>query len=352
MINLSTPSQELLSELLSDYKKADYWLTKKLGGIKKQKEVGDSLCKLCLYQNKELAVSEPIEYISPNGNRWLMYISTRKYKDHFYTTPLGFCYYETYGSIGAFVPTQCGSEDANACLIFTSHFFLRMCDRLGIKVRSREMVKRFVEYMAGMVVSYRGEGVHGKHEVDVRLPASIGRGRMRDDCDKVIEINTFLKDTELTKKQQKETRALRECASKVNLQPYEQLKMRVKAGDKRVLDELRSNFDAMHIDSTIVDWAMNIQYTAKVIAERLNLEFDVNDLERIMSADVKGERITSKALWDIVDKKKSEEEKANAFWGAVYWLLGEFNPKLDKSVIIEESHKYINELENNDKIWK
>lgn len=349
MINLSTPSQELLKELLSDYTKADYWLTKKLGGIKKQKELGDELCYECLQEKKELAVSEPIEYISPNGNRWLMYVSARRCNDHFYVTPLGFCYYETYGSIGAFVPTQCGSEDTNACLIFTSHFFLRMCSRLGVKARSRAMVKRFVEYMAGMVVSYRGEGVHGKHEVDVRLPASIGRGRMRDDCDKVIEINTFLKDTELTKKQRKETEALRECASKVNLQPYEQLKMRVRAGDNRVLDELRSNFDAMHIDSTIVDWAMNIQYTAKVIAERLNLEFRVNDLEGIMSADVKGERITSKALWDIVDKKKSEEEKANAFWGAVYWLLEKFNPKLDKSIIIEESHKYINELENNDK---
>ena len=349
MINLSTPSQELLKELLSDYTKADYWLTKKLGGIKKQKELGDELCYECLQEKKELAVSEPIEYISPNGNRWLMYVSARRCNDHFYVTPLGFCYYETFGSIGAFVPTQCGSEYANACLIFTSHFFLRMCSRLGIKARSRAMVKRFVEYMAGMVVSYRGEGVHGKHEVDVRLPASIGRGRMRDDCDKVIEINTFLKDTELTKKQRKETEKLRECASKVNLQPYEQLKMRVKAGDNRVLDELRSNFNAMHIDSTIVDWAMNIQYTAKVIAERLNLAFDVNDLERIMSADVKGKRVTSKALLDIVDKKKNEEEKAHAFWGAVYWLLEKFNPKLDKSMIIEESHKYINELENNEK---
>lgn len=349
MINLSTPSQELLNELLNDYQKADYWLTKKLGGMKKQKELGDSLCYECILQKKDLAVSDPVEYISPNGNRWLMYVVARRYDDHFYTTPMGFCYYETYGSIGAFVPTQCGSEDTNACLIFTSHFFLRMCDRLRVKVRSREMVKRFVEYMAGMVVSYRGEGTHGKHEVDVRLPASIGRGRMRDDCDKVIEINTFLKDAELTKKQRKETEALRECASKVNLQPFKQLKMRVKAGDNRVLDELRSNLDAMHIDSNIVDWAMNIQYTAKIIAERLNLAFDVNDLERIMSADVKGERITSKALWDIVDKKKSEQEKANAFWGAVYWLLEKFNPKLDKRMIIEESYKYINELENKDK---
>lgn len=345
MINLSTPSKELLDELLSDYKKADYWLTKQLGGLKKQKELGDNLCLKCLKECKELAVSEPVEYISPKGNRWFMYVSARRYKDHFYTTPLGFCYYETYGSVGAFVPTQCGSENANACVIFTSHFFLRMCSRLNIKVRSRDMVKRFVEYMAGMVLSYRGEGTHAKHEVDVRLPASIGRGRMRDDCDKVIEINTFLKDTELTRKQQKETNALRECASKVILQPAEQLKMRIKAGDDSVFDDIRKNFDAMKIDPRILDWAYTIHVTAKNIADRLSLNFFVGKLESIMSIDANNEQIMQNALFEIIDKNNTEQEKANAFWEAVYWLLGKFNDNLDKSLIINESYKYIEELE-------
>lgn len=345
MINLSTPSKELLDELLSDYKKADYWLTKQLGGLKKQKELGDNLCLKCLKECKELAVSEPVEYISPKGNRWFMYVSARRYKDHFYTTPLGFCYYETYGSVGAFVPTQCGSENANACVIFTSHFFLRMCSRLNIKVRSRDMVKRFVEYMAGMVLSYRGEGTHAKHEVDVRLPASIGRGRMRDDCDKVIEINTFLKDTELTRKQQKETKALRECASKVILQPAEQLKMRIKAVDDSVFDDIRKNFDAMKIDPRILDWAYTIHVTAKNIADRLSLNFFVGKLESIMSIDANNEQIMQNALFEIIDKNNTEQEKANAFWEAVYWLLGKFNDNLDKSLIINESYKYIEELE-------
>ena len=345
MINLSTPSKELLDELLSDYKKADYWLTKQLGGLKKQKELGDNLCLKCLKECKELAVSEPVEYISPKGNRWFMYVSARRYKDHFYTTPLGFCYYETYGSVGAFVPTQCGSENANACVIFTSHFFLRMCSRLNIKVRSRDMVKRFVEYMAGMVLSYRGEGTHAKHEVDVRLPASIGRGRMRDDCDKVIEINTFLKDTELTRKQQKETKALRECASKVILQPAEQLKMRIKAVDDSVFDDIRKNFDAMKIDPRILDWAYTIHVTAKNIADRLSLNFFVGKLESIMSIDANNEQIMQNALFEIINKNNTEQEKANAFWEAVYWLLGKSNDNLDKSLIINESYKYIEELE-------
>jgi hypothetical protein len=349
MINLSTPSKELLDELLSDYKKADYWLTKQLGGLKKQKELGDNLCLQCLKEGKELAVSEPVEYISPKGNRWMMYVSARRYKDHFYTTPLGFCYYETYGSIGAFVPTQCGSEDANACLIFTSHFFLRMCSRLNIKARSRDMVKRFVEYMAGMVVSYRGEGTHAKHEVDVRLPASIGRGHIREDSPLVIEITTFLKDSELTTKQKMETKALRECASKVILQPVEQLKMRAKFGDESVIDDLRTTFDAMNIDSSILDWAYTIQFTAKRIADRLALNFYPEKLETIMSTDVKNKQVIANALFEIVDKDNTEKGKANAFWEAVYWLLEKFNNNLDKGLIINESYKYIEDLENGSK---
>lgn len=350
MINLSTPSKELLEELLSDYKKADYWLTKQLGGLKKQKELGDNLCLQCIKEGKELAVSEPVEYISSKGNRWLMYVSSRRYKDHFYTTPLGFCYYETYGSVGAFVPTQCGSEDANACLIFTSHFFMRMCSRLNIKVRSRDMVKRFVEYMAGMVVSYRGEGTHAKHEVDVRLPASIGRGHIREDSPFVVEITTFLKDSELTTRQKRETKALRECASKVILQPAEQLKLRAKAGDNSVFDDIRKNLDAMKIDSSILDWGYTILVTAKNIADRLELNFFDDKLENIMSIDANNEQVMQNALFEIINKNNTEQEKANAFWEAVDWLLGKFNNNLDKSLIINESYKYIEDLENESKI--
>ena len=168
---------------------------------------------------------------------------------------------------------------------------------------------------------------------------------MRDDCNKVIEINTFLKDTELTRKQQKETKALRECASKVILQPAEQLKMRIKAGDDSVFDDIRKNFDAMKIDPRILDWAYTIHVTAKNIADRLSLNFFVGKLESIMSIDANNEQIMQNALFEIIDKNNTEQEKANAFWEAVYWLLGKFNDNLDKSLIINESYKYIEELE-------
>lgn len=348
MINLNTPSQELLNELWDDYKKADYWLTKQLGGMKKQKELGDRLCRECLMKNKELATSDYIEYISPKGNRWIMYISSRRHGDHFYTTPLGFCYYETYGSIGALVPSQCGEgSNNNGCLIFTSHFFLRLCDRLGIKARSRVMVKRFIEYISGMVVSYRGEGTHGKHEVDVRLPASIGRGRLREDSPFVVEINTFLKDTELTKKQLKETKALRECSENVNLQTTEHLELRVKRGDgDAVLEHVKKNLLAVGHDEQSINALMNIPFVAKILSDRMCLKLEPEPVSAYVKSSLnKGGRFAS---WRdaIIGKHSTYEEKQEAFWGAVVDIITHFNPSVTSDEIVNEGFKLLEGLEN------
>lgn len=348
MINLSTPSQELLNELWSDYKKADYWLTKKLGGIMKQKEIGDSLCYECIYQKKDLAVSEPTEYISPNGNRWLMYVVARRYDDHFYTTPMGFCYYETYGSIGAFVPTQCGeASKLNGCIIFTSHFFLRLCDRLGIKARSRAMVKRFIEYIAGMVVSYRGEGTHAKHEVDVRLPASIGRGRLRDDSPRVVEINTFLKDTELTSKQKEETKLLRESASKVDLRTSEYLKLREKSGDiKGVINHVTSNLLSIGFKKEQLDIISNIPVVAKSLCDRMNLKLDADSVRAYYENESKNRTELSERISVILDTTSTEEDINTAFWNAVYITIKKFNPNVKKEDIFEEAWIFSEEITN------
>ena len=68
-----------------------------------------------------------------------------------------------------------------------------------------------------------------------------------------------------------------------------------------------------------------------------------------MSIDANNEQVMQNALFEIIDKNNTEQEKANAFWEAVYWLLGKFNDNLDKSLIINESYKYIEELENESK---
>jgi hypothetical protein len=346
MINLSTPSEELLKELLSDYAKADYWLTKKLGGMNKQKELGDKLALECIKEDKPFAVSEYIEYISPKGNRWIMYLSSRRYGDKFYTTPLGFCYYETYGSVGAFVPmSDEGSPRANSCIIFTSHFFLRMCDRLGIKVRSREMVKRFLEYLVGMMVSYRGEGKHGKHEVDVRLPGSIGRGRIREDSPYVTEINTFLRDCELTKSQLEETKLLREASSKVNLQPFNLRMERALMGEgEAVFNEMVNNLEVMGVNKQEPYMLTHIINAAYDMTIRLGYEFNIPVVQRILMDDCKGEQKFIKAAKSIFDPWRTEEEQNRILWEAIYWVALQNNPNLDNVKFWEESWRYTEEL--------
>lgn len=342
MINLSTPSQELLDELLADYAKGDYWLTKKLGGMKKQKELGEKLGLECVAKNKDFAVSDYIEYISPNGNRWIMYLSTRRYGDKLYTNPLGFCYYETYGSVGAFVPmAQDGYEYANSCMIFTSHFFLRMCDRLGIKVRSRRMVKLFLEYLVGMMVSYRGEGKHGKHEVDVRLPGSIGRGRMREDSPYVVEINTFLRDSELTRKQKEETKHLRDASSKVNMQPTSLRKERILRGEgEEVYKEIVSNLEIQGIDKKIPHMVMHILNAVHSMSESLGIKIKTTELQTFLVNDCNGDRLFLNAVDKVCASDNPGEKENQLMWETIYWLLLKFDPNLDENVFLEESWAY------------
>ena len=349
MINLSTPSQELLKELLADYDKADYWLTKKLGGMKKQKELGDKLAYECIMKGKPFTVSDYVEYISPNGNRWIMYLSCRRYGDKTYTTPLGFCYYETYGSVGAFVPMSDDTSDsANSCIIFTSHFFLRMCDRLGIKIRSREMVKRFLEYLVGMMVSYRGEGKHGKHEVDVRLPGSIGRGRIREDSPYVTEINTFLRDNELTKKQLKETKMLREAASKVNMQPLGLRIDRTLMGEgEQVFKETVENLEAMGVNKQVPNMVMHILNTAYSMASRLGLNFDIQMMQKFLLNDSRGERIFLNAVEKMCEKEVLGDDENELMWNTIYWLLTQIDPALDGNAFVDEAWRFTEEYTKN-----
>lgn len=346
MINLSTPSQELLKELLADYDKADYWLTKKLGGMKKQKELSDKLALECIVKNKSFTVSDYVEYISPNGNRWIIYLTCRRYGDKTYTTPLGFCYYETYGSVGAFVPMSDGSsENANSCIIFTSHFFLRMCDRLGIKVRSREMVKRFLEYLVGMVVSYRGEGKHGKHEVDVRLPGSIGRGRIREDSPYVTEINTFLRDNELTRKQREETKHLREAASKVNMQPLKLRMERTLMGEgEQVFKETVENLEAMGVNKRVPNMVMHILNAAYAIAPRLGIRFDSQMMQKFLVNDNLNDRFFLSAVEKMCENEEPGDKENELMWNTIYWLLQQLDPKVDRNAFVDEAWIYTEEI--------
>jgi hypothetical protein len=83
------------------------------------------------------------------------------------------------------------------------------------------MVQRFLEIIPGVMFQTTGErDPYGRLKVDCRFPGSIGRGIIRKDGP-LIEVRTYLTDPELTKKQLRETKTLREIADRHNFDPQD-----------------------------------------------------------------------------------------------------------------------------------
>ena len=152
MINLSTPSDQLLAEIETDIQKVMWWLNKEKGNTtrsNKRKELARKY-RARWAEEKKRFIGDTLEYKSALGNRWFCYDVVQKPAGA-YDIMVGidkFIYWETLGSIGAFLPqwwTDAETMTAHpSCLIYTSHFFQRFCERAKIQFRSREMVMSFV----------------------------------------------------------------------------------------------------------------------------------------------------------------------------------------------------------------
>ena len=248
MLTVTSKTEQILREIHEEEPKARYWLIKQFHGQKGYDKMQSELIQKAMDQRKDCR-SDVYDYISPKGNRWMVFEHCRYHKDIHYarTMPIAFCYYETYGSVGAFLKghNQYGDGPKQAVL-FTDHFFLRFCARLGIEMRSRWMVQRFLEIIPGIMFGTNGElNEQGLLKVDCRFPASIGRGVLRKDGN-VIEIRTYLTDKELNKKQLRETKRLRETADKHNFDPQDVKIARIASADNQIdafMDEIQQVID-------------------------------------------------------------------------------------------------------------
>jgi len=103
MLTLTSPTNQILRELKDEESKSLYWLKKQFHGERGYALMQDELTERAKLEHKDIH-SEVFEYISPRGNRWMVFEQCRYYRDLHYarTSPLAFCYYETYGSVGAF----------------------------------------------------------------------------------------------------------------------------------------------------------------------------------------------------------------------------------------------------------
>ena len=246
MINFSTPSDVMLREIMADKKKSFYWLTKKMGSEKKYEAMRDGLL-IKARKEKRNKISEVFEYRSANGNRWMTYECARYFpqSDSSYTEPYAFCFYETLGSVGAFVPVKVGltqESGTDAVVIFTSHFFYQMCERLKITYRSLDMVRAFHEFIPSMLLKVYKE--EDRVKLIARLPGSTGWGFKRDGDADVFEVRTFLSDIQLNGRQRKLSSDIRTHADKFAYEPTEVMMTRLQQKvDKG--ESLQSDIDAM-----------------------------------------------------------------------------------------------------------
>lgn len=237
MINLSTPTDIMMRELMADKAKTLYWLKKKMGGDKKYEQMRDELLRSAM-RDKCNKISDVVELRSANGNRWMTYECARYYPEAgtAYSEPLALCFYETLGSVGAFLPIKVGcSQDSgeDAILVFNSHFFHQMCERLNVGFRTPQMVRRFHEIIPSLLMEQYED--RGRQRLLVRLPGSIGFGFKMSGDALVYEIRTFLKDVQLNNKQKKQTATIRAHADKFAYEPGEvteyRLKEKIKKGE-------------------------------------------------------------------------------------------------------------------------
>lgn len=327
MINNRTPSDKLMEELFSDEGKAIFWLKKHYHGEKGYERMRDNLL---IESNRTMKtkISEVVEYISPNGNRWMAFEWCKYYKKagHANTMPIAFCYYETYGSVGAYMVSRnvYDAQGKNKLVLhFTNHFFLRFCQRLGVEMRSRWMVQRFVEVIPGFITNFNGRDEKGHVKVDIRLPGSIGRGIMYDDSP-IIEIRTYLTDKELNNKQLRETEKLRQVYEQEDFEPYDVRMGRIARSDNYAEDicsEIENVAEATSIDSSLLGYEMSFRV---MIAESIVELGYVDTMDIARMKDI-GERTKYMDFLGFVEKYTERDSMENA--RQLYELIREFGKK-------------------------
>lgn len=355
MISLSTPPEEILKELFAEEQKAVFWLKKYYHGDKGYEKMRDGLIVKCL-KTEKTAISDVVEYISPNGNRWMAFECCQYYKkaEQVNTVPMAFCYYETYGSVGAYlVGKSCFDfKGSQQCVLhFTNHFFLRFCQRLGVEMRSRWMVQRFVEVIPGFLIGYNGKDEQGRNRFDVRLPASIGRGIMIPDAP-IVEIRTYLTDKELNGKQLRETEKLRRVYDMQTFEPYD-VKMGRLARSKDFAGDVTKEIDVVSemsgIDRKLLIFSTNVRM---FIAEAI-IDLGYIDVSDRAAWKRFGERTSSVDLLDFVtgyDGKNDTEKKTRQLYDAIC-KIGElsgikgYDPKAVMEMTIENWKKALKEHE-------
>lgn len=253
MINLRTPNDELIAELAADYDKARYWAEKLI----KKTEYKPMLSRMFSeykYTGKR-QISDVLLYQSIKGNKWCMYWTTDQVDGRFALKPRGFAYYETEGSIGAFLPmSDEQGRGIKKCIILPSHFFARLQERLGIRGVSKETIQLLTEPLESIVVDYKGSSEKRDFEIEVSVSGSVWRGVFRNGDIRVAEVKTFLKESSLSRKQQLAAQSLGAAQQGAMHHSKTSVKERMNKGEAHVV------FEELFVNEDVYGIAGNLAY--------------------------------------------------------------------------------------------
>lgn len=209
MLNALSKPKQVREELEQDWEGAQYWFHKKMGGEKKLTSLAMAMYNKAKHTKIDQC-SEPVEWESKNGNKWCIFLVIKFYEKANYPFPhlMGFCYYKTAASIGAFMPicsaAPNGKRAESYTLHYTDHFFLRLADRAKIKADSPENIKGFIQFVYSSFVMINpeingGKSKHGNDaDIIVKLPGSYGFGGIIEEDDAIMfKVNSFLLESNL-----------------------------------------------------------------------------------------------------------------------------------------------------------
>lgn len=226
MISQYSRPRDIDREFWQDYRKAVYWLNKKLSPMHQKWKIYDEAWEVENFR-RDYSFSEPVFYTSPQtGNRWLTWITTKKVDGelHFYSRIVLYYLTEKYMTMMLPITTVIDAEkdeeercEIHGVNVYTAHMFQRMADpdRLGVDMSDRiRTMRNFAEFVATGWSDTRPPRKGERHtQIMIRTPASWIRGHTVMVGDRHVTIyRTFWTDRSMSYQQMKDVRSFKKFA--------------------------------------------------------------------------------------------------------------------------------------------
>lgn len=295
MITAISSNEELLNAVLEEQPKAYYWFDKR---YKDNRETSRLRRKITDEHKKtgEVQVGGYVEYLSRSGNRWVVYLRTARTGGFYCTQKASFVYRETFGSIEVIVPMDLKAVAGGrpqGVMVFTSHFFLRMQQRLGVEKIDIEAVIRLVASIKHTIINAKGDSKRRKHEMEISIMGTVWRGIYRNGAKNIIEVKTMLTKLELSRREKQALQRVDKAQEHAVIHVKEIDMQRIEEKDHSLLAEMYDNSFVLDVDDTLSELFFDFTFLTKLTFDRLCIPFDFDEYMQFLLDDMDGEAV----LW-------------------------------------------------------